>query len=261
MSPSEKPMTKRAVPAVSRAIAILRRLGASDEPIGVQQISRDLGLVPSTALHILRVLNDEGLVAFDKVTKRYSIDVGILAIARTALEKNAFASMIQPRLDELTTEFGLTTIGTQLVEPSSIVVVALSQVPLPFRLQVDLGSRFPALISATGRCFAAHNVEGEAELKKGFNALKWDVAPDYETWRREVQETREKGFAVDVGNYISGVTVVAVPFFDTRGRMANGMVAIGISERVASIGVEGIAKQMLKVRDEVSPTLLGHRGG
>ncbi|MFY0634015.1 MAG: helix-turn-helix domain-containing protein [Vannielia sp.] len=251
---------KRAVPAVTRAIAILRRLGASDQPLGVQQISRDLGLVPSTSLHILRVLNDEGLVAFDQITKRYSIDVGILSIARSAIEKNAFASLIQPKLDALTTEIGLTTVGTQLVEPSSIVVVALSQVPLPFRLQVDLGSRFPTMISATGRCFAAFNTPGEAALKAGFKGLKWDNPPDFETWRREVEETRERGYAVDQGNYLSGITVLAVPFFDDHGRMVNGVVAIGISERIATMGVPGIAARMLAVRDEVSPMLLGSRG-
>ncbi|MDX5359811.1 MAG: IclR family transcriptional regulator [Alphaproteobacteria bacterium] len=252
---------KRAVPAVTRAIAILRRLGGSDEPLGVQQIARDLDLVPSTCLHILRVLKDEGLVAFDPISKRYFIDVGILSIARSAIEKNAFASLIQPQLDKLTTRFGLTTIAVQLIEPSSMIVVALSQVPLPFRLQVDLGSRFPAMISATGRCFAAFNAPDEATLRKGFAALHWDNPPDFDVWREEVRQARELGYAVDVGNYISGVTVVAVPFFDSRNRMAHGMVAIGISERVATIGVPEVAKAMLALRDEVAPMLFAKSRG
>ncbi|MCP1337046.1 IclR family transcriptional regulator [Futiania mangrovi] len=252
---------KRAVPAVTRAIAILRRLGGSDEPLGVQQIARDLGLVPSTCLHILRVLKDEGLVAFDPVSKRYFIDVGILSIARSAIEKNPFASLIQPKLDDLAKSFGLTAIAVKLVEPTSMVVVALSQVPLPFRLQVDLGSRFPALISATGRCFAAFNTPDEAMLRKGFAALNWDNPPEFATWREEVRQAREQGYAVDRGNYISGVTVVAVPFFDDRNRMNHGMVVIGISERVATIGVPALAREMLAVRDEVAPMLMGKPGG
>ena len=73
--------THRRVPAVTRAVGLLRRLGAAAEPVGVNQLARDLALVPSTCLHILRVLVDEGLVAFDPHSKRYSIDVGILPIA------------------------------------------------------------------------------------------------------------------------------------------------------------------------------------
>lgn len=248
---------KRAVPAVTRAIAILRRLGASDEPIGVQQIARDLGLVPSTCLHILRVLCDEGLVAFDPATKRYAIDVGILSIARTAIEKNAFATLIQPRLDALARDYGLTTIATQVVEPSAMVVVALSQVGLPVRLQVDLGSRFPALISATGRCFAAFNMAGGGDLRPGFDDLHWDNPPAYATWLAEVEETRSRGYGIDPGNYIAGITVVAVPFFDAKGLMINGLVTLGISERVAAVGADKLALAMIDMRNAVSPMLLG----
>ncbi|WP_172293739.1 IclR family transcriptional regulator [Pseudoruegeria sp. HB172150] len=248
---------KRAVPAVTRAVAILRALGKSDEPMGVQQLARELGLVPSTVLHILRVLHDEGLVAFDSQSKRYSIDVGILAIARSAIQKNAFVSLIQPRLDALAVEFGVTTIATQFTDPTHMVVVALSQVQLAFRLQVDLGSRFPAMISATGRCFAAYNRPDEAEMKARFERLNWDHAPDYARWLAEVAETRARGYSVDRGDYISGVTVVAVPFFDAAGRMDHSMVAIGITERVDAIGQTVLAKAMLKVRDGASQMLLG----
>ena len=46
----------RNVPAVSRAIAILRLLAKSEAPLGVHAVANALDLVPSTALHILRAL-------------------------------------------------------------------------------------------------------------------------------------------------------------------------------------------------------------
>ena len=42
-------MTIRAVPAVTRAVAILRLLAARREPMGVKAIAQALDLVPSTA--------------------------------------------------------------------------------------------------------------------------------------------------------------------------------------------------------------------
>ena len=53
------------VPAVTRAIAILRLLGRSRTPMGVKAIAQALGLVPSTCLHILRALVSEQLVKVD----------------------------------------------------------------------------------------------------------------------------------------------------------------------------------------------------
>jgi DNA-binding IclR family transcriptional regulator len=74
--PMARPQRIRRVPAVNRAVQILRYLAQHQDPIGVNQLAAELGLVPSTCLHILRVLVDEGLVAAD-TSKRYRMGVGI----------------------------------------------------------------------------------------------------------------------------------------------------------------------------------------
>ncbi|WP_335947230.1 IclR family transcriptional regulator [Salipiger bermudensis] len=243
--------SKRAVPAVTRALAILRFLARSTEPVGVNPMARELELVPSTCLHILRVLQDEGLVDFDSATKRYSIGVGILPLARSALQRNTFSVLIQPKLSELSQAFGVTSIATQFAEPAQMIVVALSQSSMPFRLQVDLGSRFPALISATGRLFAAHNVADPESLRARFDKLVWDHPPSFEHWLEEVAEARSRGYALDRGSYISGVTVIAVPVFGPGGRMIRSLVAIGISERLEDREIPTLAQAMCAMRDEV----------
>lgn len=243
--------SKRQVPAVTRAIAILRFLARSNDPVGVNPIARELDLVPSTCLHILRVLQDEGLVEFDLRTKRYSIGVGILPLARSALQKNTFSVMIQPRLSELSARFSVTAIATQLSEPGQMVVVALSQSPLPFRLQVDLGSRFPLLISATGRLFAAFGGMGREALQREFSKLVWDHPPSFADWLNEIDEARARGFAVDHGTYISGVTVVAVPVFNTRKQMIRSLVAIGITERLEDGDILKLAGALTDARNEI----------
>ena len=242
---------------MTRAVGILRQLGKANEPLGVNQIARELDLIPSTCLHILRALVDEGLVAFDPVSKRYSIDIGILPIARSAIQKNSFTTLMERHLTEFSLRFGVTGVATQLSDSDYMVVVALSQAPLPFRLQVDLGSRFPALISATGRCFAAWNSMPDSELKKRFAKLNWEHSPTFEQWKSEVEETRQHGYAVDSGSYIGGVSILAVPFFDKTGRMSHSFVAIGITEKVEAVGIEKIAAEMLTIRDEVTSILVG----
>lgn len=260
MSDNATDSSRRQVPAVTRAISILRQLGKSSEPQGVNQIARALDIIPSTCLHILRVLVDEGLVAFDPSSKHYSIDVGILPIARAAMQKNNFANIVQAPLTELSRKFGVTAIATQFSEPEHMVVVALSQSPLPFRLQVDLGSRFPALISASGRCFAAFNDISDAHLKQSFSRLKWDHAPNFKDWKNEVEETAKLGYAIDRGAYIGGVTIIAVPVFNDQGRMTRSLVAIGITERIEAIGQTVIAEDMLRARNEMDTQFMDNAG-
>src|SRR5512139_3284806 len=101
-------------PAIARAAAILRLLGKSETPLGVNAIARELGLVPSTCLYVLRALAQEELVAFDPDTKRYSLDAGVLTLARGWLKRDRFADLVQPMLDRLAREHGVTTLGVRI---------------------------------------------------------------------------------------------------------------------------------------------------
>ncbi|HEX7822169.1 MAG TPA: IclR family transcriptional regulator [Sphingobium sp.] len=225
-------------PAISRAAAVLRLLGKSETPLGVQAIARELGLVPSTCLYVLRALVVEELVAFDDDTKRYTLEAGVLTLARQWLRRNQFNDLAQPILDRLCHSFEVTMLGVQIVGVDHMVVVALSQSGQNFQLSTQIGSRFPALISATGRCLAAFGDFPEAELKRRFGALRWDEPPTFEAWREQVAQTRAQGFAVDAGNYIAGVTVVAAPVWKARGRPSHALVAIGIGDAHRRTGEE-----------------------
>src|SRR6476661_5308214 len=186
-------MTIRAVPAVSRAVAILRLLGRMRAPMGMKAIAEALDLVPSTALHILRVLVAEELVKVD-ASKQYTLGMGTLALARASLESDDFPARAQPHLDALSKRYGVTAIGLELPNLQHMIVVALSRSAAPVRLHVDVGSRFPTLISATGRCVAAFGGHPPAAIEKRFKALRWDNAPGWDAWRREVETVRRQGY-------------------------------------------------------------------
>ena len=113
-----------------------------------------------------------------------------------------------------------------------IIVTAMSQSGEAFQLSTQVGSRFPALVSATGRCIAAFGNYDLEDLRPRFETLRWDDAPGWEEWKRQVAEARESGIAVDAGHSIAGVTVIAAPVWDggrDEGRRpSHALVAIGI---------------------------------
>src|SRR5882724_7771613 len=215
-------------PAISRAAAVLRLLGKSERPQSLQSIARELGLVPSTCLYVLRALVAEEFVSFDPDTKRYALEAGVLTLARHWLRRNRFNDLAQPVLDRISQAFDVTMLGVHIVGLEHIVVVAISQSGNNFQLSTQIGSRFPALISATGRCIAAFGDHSEAAIEARFKTLRWDEPPTFDEWRVQVSQTRVQGFAVDPGNYISGVTVVAAPVWKTPGKLSHALVAIGI---------------------------------
>ncbi|HSW04353.1 IclR family transcriptional regulator [Aquabacterium sp.] len=248
-SPTDSPTAAtgprvRPVPAVTRAIAVLRLLGRSPSPLTLKSISQELGMVTSTCLHILRVLVEEGLVKVDADTKRYGLGVGMLALARSVIESSPFPALVQPVLDRLSGTWNVTAIGVEVSGVEHMVVLALSRSQAPFRLHVDVGSRFPALISATGRLVAAFTELTDAALERKFKALRWEQPPDIDAWRKEVEAVRKKGYSVDRGNYISGVAVIAVPVFDARGRMTHSLVAAGVADQLGGAKSQALAKDL-----------------
>ena len=232
MSTVIRPDTSSKAPAIARAAAVLRLLGRSDTPLGVHPVARKLGLVPSTCLYVLRALVAEGLVAFDPTTKRYALDAGILTLARHWLRRDEFTSLAQPALDRISQRHKVTMLGVRISGLDPIVVVALAQAGRALQLSAQVGSRFPALISATGRCIAAFGGHPDSEIEARFHKLRWDDPPTLDAWRQEVAETRRRGWAADTGNYIAGVTVVAAPVWRGADRPSHALVAIGVGAAI-----------------------------
>jgi DNA-binding IclR family transcriptional regulator len=237
---------------VTRAVAILRLLGRSEASLGVNAIARSLGLVPSTCLHILRVLVAEELVVFDPIGKRYRLGAGLVSLARSALAHDGFAQLAQPELDRLSRTHGVTAIGLAVMGIEHIVVVAISRWDDALRLHVDVGSRFPALISASGQCIAAFSGHSWAALAQSFGALRWDRPPAWSAWRAEVEAARVDGYAVDDGHHLRGVTVIAAPVRGTAGTLTHVLAVAGMSEQIRQIGVNALARELRAVADGLS---------
>lgn len=246
----------RAVPAVTRAVAILRLLSRSRAPLSLRAIAQALELVPSTALHILRALVAEQLLQVDAQTKQYRLGVGMLPLARAMLENGDFPSLVRPKLDDLSSRYGVTAIGVEVPDLDHMIVVALARTQAPVRLHVDVGSRFPALISATGRCVAAFSAHPWTEIERRFRQLSWHSAPSYDTWRKEVDLVRRQRFSIDRGNYIAGVTIVAVPVLNIRGTISHTIAAVGLGSQLDRARSLALARDMRAAAQEVAAQLV-----
>ena len=252
---NEKTPRVRAVPAVTRAIAMLRLLSHNRVPMSLKSMAEELDLVPSTALHIARALVAEKLLQVDPPTKRYRLGVGMLPLARAALENSDFPSLVRPKLDALSGRYGVTAIGVELPDLDNMIVVALSRSDAPVRLHVDVGSRFPALISATGRCLAAFSEHPAKEIERRFRQLRWHNAPSYDAWCKEIAVVRRQGFSIDRGTYIAGVTIVAVPVLNGRGTISHSIAAVGLGSQLDRASALALAQDMRTAAQEVASQL------
>ncbi len=257
--PRAKTPVQRRVPAVSRAIAILRFLAKNKDPIGVVPLARAVNLIPSTCLHIVRILADEGLVTFNAQTKHYTLGPGVLTLASAFSLRNPFVQVVRHRLEELSRTHGIAFAAVEESGADHYIVVAIGDVHAGLSVRLSVGTRFPALVSSTGRCLAAfgsHQMT-EAELKQRFKKLRWDNPPDYDEWRADIEIVKQRGYAIDDGHYIGGVIIVAVPVFNDTGLMLGCIVSVGLREQILGDRLEKLIDHMQETARDVSREL-GH---
>jgi DNA-binding IclR family transcriptional regulator len=71
-----------------------------------------------------------------------------------------------------------------------------------------------------------------------------------------LEAVRKKGYSVDRGNYIGGVTVLAVPVFNARKKITHTLVAAGLADQLDSARCVAIANDMRAEANRISTLLL-----
>lgn len=206
----------REVPAVRRAAAILHLLARHGEGLTVSRIARELNIIPSTCLHIMRELAAAHLVAFEPNGNLYRLGLEILGLAHHLSSHDGFIQAAQPRLSQFAHDFGVSASAQQLDQDEVVVVAA---VVASEGLASPLGRRVPCLSAAAGKVYAASGIWNDAQLRAHFEQVKWQNRPDFDEWSEDVRLSKERRYAIDEGQHRLGVTSIAAGIPDRQGNI------------------------------------------
>jgi len=142
------------VPAVSRAIGLLRALAAHPGPVPAAVLARDLGLPRSTVYHLLTVLAAEGFVVHLPEARAYGLGVGAFELGTAYLRNDPLERLARPLLRQLVDRTGQTAhLGVLHGRETLYVVKEQPEHAAP--VVTDVGVRLPAHLTASGRSMLA----------------------------------------------------------------------------------------------------------
>ncbi|WP_372800782.1 IclR family transcriptional regulator [Paracoccus seriniphilus] len=241
---------QKLVPAVQNAVRILRMLAMLGRPMGATQIARETGMNVSSAFNILRTLSHEGLLSFDPEAKTYRIGMGLMEFAVPLLGANP-ADVIRPTLTAIAREHETMIALWQITRNARIVLTDRFTAPNIVHAVLAQNSRLPAFSGAIGRCYAATLELSEAQTRKGFDTVRWQDAPRFDSYWQDVLQARKTRTAYDLSQLYRGLDIVASLVRDANGMPRLGMSSITISgqqskERLADIAaaLAGAAAQV-----------------
>lgn len=243
---------------VSNALAILRHLATEGRPVRAAQVSRDLRINPSTCFNILRTLVRERMLDFEPQGKTYALGPGVVDLAERMLAGGGALRTAMPLMERVARKHGVTVGLWQRIDDNRMMLSGVAESEADTRIQLRVGQRLPLLIGALGRLMAKHAGLDRAELKKRFDALRWQVPLKFDAFLAEAEQAHKRGWSVDAGGYMKGVTTISVPVFerDTSLRLVCG--ATMFSGQFDAAGLKAIAEDMTVLGNNLS-RLLGGR--
>jgi len=200
------------VPAVTRAVAILDALAAAEgRPLSVSELSRALDLPKSSTANLCASLEAAGMVT------RHGSGFGL---GRKLVELGGrYLSTVDQLRDfydlcRHSAHISRETARVAVLDGLEVLYLARYDGTQPLRLTANIGDRFPANCTATGKAILAALDPAVAE-----DRLRGRVLPTLSersigsgpALLADLAVTRERGYAVDDEETTAGILCLAVP--------------------------------------------------
>jgi len=215
----DKGSLKVPVGSIVHAVSILNFLSETEEGPGVTVIANALGISPSSCFNILKTLVAQEFIEFDPRGKTYSIGLGVVNLARRALNRNNIFPLVRSQLQACADEFGLAAGLWRLTRLDRLVLVGLAETEETTRIHLTIGQRLPMLAGAVGRCVAASSTMSRPDIGKHFKNIRWQKPITLTGYLDQVRAVKDRGWAVDADQYMRGVTTVAAAVTDDTGNV------------------------------------------
>ena len=231
---------------------------AENGDAGVMEVSTALGLNKSTAHRVLNSLIYMGYARQNEETGRYEPSLKVVDLANQVMKHVDIVQVVRPylrRLMELTDE------TVHFVERDGADAVYIDKVESyrnGIQMVSRIGSRIPLYCSGVGKAIAAELDEHEVEEiwnRSRILPLTPYTITDFEAFRRELSEIRERGYALDNEENENGVRCIAVSLKDYTGRVKYAFSISAPVSRMDNERIRQLAGYVLEIKDQVMEKL------
>jgi DNA-binding IclR family transcriptional regulator len=251
---TNQPKNEYMVPAVEQAINVMLYMANGDSnPKSLTEICQKVGIHYSKAYSILNTLYKYGLVKKNPNRKGYILGTGLLTLTGKMLENLSLPRLVEPILYDLAKKAGATVTLGVISEDKAFIIARYEGAP-GIGISSPIGFVTPITFGAHGKIIAAYLPENELETLLKNGNLHYHGTPenfDKSRFERELVQYRRDGFAVDLGDMLTGVNVIAAPLLDQQGKPIGYIAIAGFfaEEETKKLGPMAVAAVKKIARD------------
>ncbi|MBL12476.1 MAG: hypothetical protein CMM51_02725 [Rhodospirillaceae bacterium] len=251
----KKEIKLNTIRSVERAFKVLRYICESSTPSGLSQISRGVDLDKTTTWRLLATLEKENLVQQDSVSKKYIPGANISNLSNTW--RSDVRKVARPYLEELVHETG-ETVCLIVAKGLERLCIEVLQKNKTSKTSQTIGYRAPIYKGASGRVLMAYRPIEEVEKildKTGLEKSTPQSVTNRDVYIRELEKTRERGFAATSGDLMLGLSAVSSPIFDKQKELASALVVKGSQARMPNSIISKMSESVLTTASAISEEL------
>jgi len=240
--PNNKGDENKTVKSVERALIILETLAKIGVPTTITEISKRTNLSPGTTHRLLHTMMQRGFVAQNPENSKYRLGIKAFQIGNISAYFKDLRSAARPVLEELQKRYN-ETVNLAILDGSEVVYIdqVESTNIVVVRMFAQTGSRGPAHCTGSGKVLLAGLPPNQLkEVVYNMDLIKYTdkTITDPEELIKELNQIKQRGYAIDNGERDEGVWCAAAPIKNTE-----GMVVAAVSISVPSIRVDSAATQ------------------
>jgi DNA-binding IclR family transcriptional regulator len=245
------------VRALERALDLLDAFTLAEPELSFTDLTKRSELSKGTAVRLLSILERRGFLERSPDTDRYRIGLHTFELGSIYIQSFPLETEAQPFLKELADTCGQSA-NLGILDQGEVVHLIVVPASRPIHFSVRSGQRDAAHSSGLGKVLLAALSDDELDEVIALRGLdqrtpKTLTSPD--TLRAALNEVRAQGYAIDDEESVLGLTCIAAPVFDDRGRVAGAVSISGLTNEYAEPNRSAYIAAVVRAADGISQRL------
>ncbi|CAM5487844.1 Acetate operon repressor OS=Afipia felis OX=1035 GN=iclR_4 PE=4 SV=1 [Afipia felis] len=232
---------------LNRLVSMLEFIAESGRPVSVSELVRSLDIPKPSAHRICRILESMGILLRDPIAKGLVVGPRLSNLAMNATLASSDTTVRRSILRSVTEKTGETSSLT-ILEGDELLFIDRVESASPLRLQLFPGSRVPLHCTSGGKLFLAHlPPEKRKQFLSAASLTKYteNTITKPEALKRDLDKVKAQLLGTDNEEYVHGLIAIAVPVFDTKGRLCS---ALSINAPAARYNIKEIQQHVETLR-------------
>lgn len=211
--------------SILKTLSILEQYSKADE-LGIKELSESTGIPASTVQRIVNTLVMKQYLVQNPHTLKYQLGIAFFNISSRYSNSRDWVEVAKAHMEEQV-EKTQETVNLAILQGKSVIYLTKVDSPHILRPNFTVGTAYPALNTALGRCLLAYQpwdkVERMIRLQPNFNK-------DINEFHEMLEEVERNGYATEDEEFQPGLFCIAAPVWD-----ANDRVVAAISTSIPKI--------------------------